>query len=191
MSKIVGIGANVLDTLIHIPFFPNEDTKLESDRLMHCGGGPCATGLVAAARLGAHCAYIGNLADDSEGHFLKTDLEQYGVSTEHTKLLAGYSSFSSYILINGKNASRTCVFHPGDVPPLVLSEEQKKTIKDADVLLVDGNELNAAIDGAKLARENGVRVLYDAGSLYEGVECLLSYTDIFIPSEEFALRYTG
>lgn len=28
MSRIVGIGANVFDTLIQVPYFPAEDTKL-------------------------------------------------------------------------------------------------------------------------------------------------------------------
>lgn len=191
MSKIVGIGANVFDTLIHVPLFPNEDTKLKSDGIMPCGGGPCATGLVAAAKLGADCAYIGNLANDAGGKFLREDMEQYGVSSEFTGMFEGCTSFSSYILINGQNASRTCVFYKGDVPPLVLSDAQKNAIKGSDILMVDGNELDAAVEGAKLARENGTRVLYDAGGLYDGIERLLPYADILIPSEEFALGHTG
>ena len=30
MSKIVGIGANVYDTLITVPYYPAEDTKLKA-----------------------------------------------------------------------------------------------------------------------------------------------------------------
>ena len=57
--------------------------------------------------------------------------------------------------------------------------------------MVDGNDLNAAVEGAKIARENDTLVLYDAGGRYEGVERLLSVTDILIPSEEFALGHTA
>ncbi len=191
MSRIVGIGANVFDTLINVPSFPTEDTKMRSNGIVPCGGGPCATGLTAAAKLGAECAYIGNLADDAGGNFLREDMERYGVSTEFTEIFEGHTSFSSYILINGQNASRTCVFYKGDVPSLILDTAQKNAIKGANILMVDGNELDAAVEGAKLARENGVRVLYDAGGLYDGVERLLPYADILIPSEEFALGHTG
>lgn len=191
MSKIVGIGANVFDTLINVPSYPTEDTKMRSEGITPCGGGPCATGLVAAAKLGADCAYIGNLACDAGGNFLREDMERYGVSSEYIEMFEGRTSFSSYILINGENASRTCVFYKGDVPPLELNDAQKKAVKGAEILMVDGNELDAAVEGAKLAWENGVRVLYDAGGLYDGIEKLLPYVDILIPSEEFALGHTG
>ena len=57
--------------------------------------------------------------------------------------------------------------------------------------MVDGNELDAAIEGAKTARENGTKVLYDAGGLYDGIEKLLPLTDIIIPSAEFAMGHTN
>lgn len=191
MSKIVGIGANVFDTLINVPSYPTEDTKMRSGGIMPCGGGPCATGLVAAAKLGADCAYIGNLTEDAGGRFLKEDLERYGVSAQYIQMIENHTSFSSYILINGENASRTCVFYKGDLPSLTLNQKQRAAIKDADILMVDGNELDAAVEAAKLARENGVHVLYDAGGLYDGIDRLLPYADILIPSEEFALGHTG
>ena len=42
-----------------------------------------------------------------------------------------------------------------------------------------------------IARNAGTKVLYDAGGLYEGIERLLPYADILIPSEEFSLGFTG
>lgn len=191
MKKIVGIGANVCDTLISIPNYPQEDTKLRAEAIVMSGGGPCATGLCAAAKLGADCAYIGTLTDDSAGEFLKTDLEKYGVSTEYVTINPGFTSFSSYIWLAKDSSTRTCVFHKGDVPDWSLNEAQKKAVKTADILMIDGNEMTAALEAVKLAKASGTKVLYDAGGLYDGVEKLLPYADILIPSEEFALGYTG
>lgn len=191
MSKIVGIGANVYDTLYTVPSYPTEDTKLRAESAVSSGGGPCATGLVAASKLGADCAYIGVLSDDAGGAFLKSDMEHYKVSTDYVNVLSGYASFSSCIWLGKDTTSRTCVFYKGNLPPLVLSEEQKRAIAEADILMIDGNEMEAAIEGAKIARASGTKVLYDAGGLYEGVENLLPYADILIPSEEFALGHTG
>lgn len=191
MSNIVGIGACVFDTLYSVPNYPKEDTKLRALDSRPSGGGPTATGLVAASKLGANCAYIGVLSDDSGGVFLRNDFEKYGVKTHLITTQAGYRSFASVIWLSKDSASRTCVFDKGNLPPLALNEEQISAIKDAQLLMVDGNEMDAAVEAAKIARANGTKVLYDCGGLYEGVERLLAHTDIMIPSEEFSLGHTG
>lgn len=180
-----------MDTLIHVPFYPNEDTKMRAESSRLAGGGPTATGLVAAQKLGEQTAYLGVLSDDNGGSFLRKDFEKYGVDVEKIQIKSGYRSFTSVIWLSKESASRTCVFDKGNLPPLVLDETQKQAICDASLLMVDGNEMDAAVEGAKLARENGTLVLYDCGGLYEGVERLLPLTDIMIPSEEFALGHTG
>ena len=57
MKKIVGIGACVFDTLYEIPSYPKEDTKMRAAGSKAAGGGPCATGLVAAQKLGIDAAF--------------------------------------------------------------------------------------------------------------------------------------
>ncbi len=190
MSEIVGVGACVYDTLILADSFPAEDTKLIAKGVMQSGGGPCGTGLVAAAKLGGNCGYIGVLSEDSGGKFLLNDFRKYNVDTSNVKIEKG-GSFSSYILINESNSTRTCIVYRGDLPPLSLNEQQISAVENAKILMVDGNELSAAIKAAKAAKNSGTKVLYDAGGLYKGVETLLPYADILIPSEEFALGFTG
>ncbi len=191
MSKVVGIGACVLDTLITLPNFPPEDTKLRATSTKLVGGGPTATGIVAVSKLGISSEYIGVLSDDSSGAYLKADFEKYGVGTDNIDMLPGYRAFTSCIWLNAAEGTRTCVFDKGDLPALKLSEKQIEAIKSADLLMVDGNELEAAIEAAKIAKENGVKVLYDCGGLYDGIERLLALTDIMIPSEEFSIGHTG
>ncbi len=191
MAKIVGIGANVFDTLYNIPTYPTEDTKMRATASKTAGGGPVATGLVTAAKLGEKAAYIGVLSDDNGGRFLMEDFCRYGVNTELIEVRAGYRSFASVLWLCADSTSRTCVFDKGDLPPLVLNDAQKQAVKDAEILMVDGNEMEAALAAAKIARESGTRVLYDCGGLYDGVERLLALTDIMIPSEEFSLGITG
>ncbi len=191
MDKIVGIGANVFDTLYNIPTYPKEDTKMRATASKTAGGGPVATGLVAAQKLGEQTAYIGVLSDDNGGKFLKEDFEKYGVNTEFIEVKSGYRSFASVLWLCAETTSRTCVFDKGNLPPLILNDAQKEAVKEAKILMVDGNEMDAAVEAAKIARANGTKVLYDCGGLYEGVERLLALTDIMIPSEEFSLAFTG
>lgn len=191
MREIVGIGACVFDTLISLPHYPKEDTKLRADNVKSAGGGPAATGLVAAAKLGVSTAYIGNLSNDTGGKYLFSDFEKYGVGTEGITLHDGYRSFTSVLWLSAESTSRTCVFDKGNLPPLTLSEDTRRMIAEARVLMVDGNELDAAVEAAKYAKEHRTLVLYDCGGLYPNVERLLAHTDIMIPSAEFAMGHTG
>lgn len=189
MGAVIGIGACVMDTLVSLPYYPKEDTKLRALSTKQVGGGPVATGLVAAAKLGTDTAFMGNLSGDSAGDFLVKDFEKYGVDTSYIKRLDGYRAFTSVIWLG--EDSRTCVFDKGDLPGFSLNDSDKEKIAQASILMVDGNDMDAALKAALIARENNVPVLYDCGGLYEGVERLLALTDIMIPSEEFALGHTG
>ena len=191
MGRIVGIGACVFDTLYSVPTYPAEDTKMRAVSSKCAGGGPVATGLCAASRLGEDAAYIGVLSGDNGGAYLQKDFERYGVATDLVEVKDGYRSFASVLWLCADSATRTCVFDKGDLPALVLNEAQKEAIRTASLLMVDGNEMDAAVEAATIARASGVPVLYDCGGLYAGVERLLALTDIMIPSEEFALGHTG
>lgn len=180
-----------MDTLITVPKYPKEDTKLRAESSKQAGGGPVATGIVAAAKLGESAQYVGVLSDDSAGKFLLEDFAKYGVETNNVEVKGGYRSFTSVILLSSEYASRTCVFDKGDLPALKLNKAQKTAIAEAEILMVDGNELYAAVDAAEHARKNGTKVLYDCGGLYANVDKLLALTDIMIPSEEFAMGHTG
>ena len=191
MAKIVGIGACVFDTLYNIPTYPTEDTKMRATSFKSAGGGPVATGLVAAQKLGEQTAYLGVLSSDNGGVFLKADFEKYGVDTRLIDVKDGYRSFASVLWLCADTATRTCVFDKGDLPAIRLNDAQKKAIAEAQLLMVDGNEIDAAIEAAAIARKNGTKVLYDCGGLYPDVDKLLALTDIMIPSEEFAMGHTG
>ncbi len=188
--KVVGIGACVVDTLITVPSFPKEDTKLRALSSKIAGGGPTATGIVACAKLGIPSGFVGVLAKDSGGRFLLEDFAKYGVDTSCVQMLEGYRSFSSNIWLAKDTATRTCVFDRGNLPALQLDATMEKAIAEADILMVDGNEMDAAEHACQVAKQNGTKVLYDCGGLYEGVERLLKLTDVMIPSEEFALAHT-
>ena len=191
MADITGIGANVFDTLFRLDRFPVEDKKQRAVSVTESGGGPCGTGLVAASKLGASAAYIGYCSDDRAGAFLREDFNRYGVDTTHMTSVPDTAAFVSCIWLSDDSASRTCVFHRGTVPATQIDEAAAEAIRASKILMVDGNDLDAAVEGAKIASEAGTSVLYDAGGQYPNVERLLELTDILIPSEEFALGHTN
>lgn len=190
MKKVVGLGACVLDTLINCDKYPTEDTKQKAESVFLSGGGPVGNALVVMSKLGIQTEVIGGFGGDSAGTYLLEDFKKYGVGVENTMVLPDKTSFTSYIVLAEDKATRTCVFDRGSVP-----DEPKNlklsTIDNAEVLHLDGNYLECAITAAKYAKEKGVKISLDAGGLYKGIERLLPYVDILIPSAEFAKGLTG
>lgn len=190
MKKVVGIGACVLDTLIVCDTYPDEDIKYRANKITKAGGGPVANALVMLAKMGVQAEFAGALSADADGHFLATELQRYGVQINHIRHIPETKAFTSYVLLSQKTGSRTCVYERGDVPD--DPEQMDFSVLDgADILHLDGNSLSTALAAAQYAKEKGILVSLDAGGLYPGVEKLLPYVDILIPSEEFALGLTG
>ena len=190
MKRIVGLGANVLDTLISCDKFPKEDTKTRAESILLIGGGPVGNALVVASKLGLKSEMLGAFADDAAGKRILSELERYGVDTSATATVSGASSFVSYVILSSDGGTRTCVFNRGSVPdsPEAISFNK---IDGAAILHLDGNYLKCALEAAKYAKSRGVKVSLDAGGLYDGIEELLPLVDILIPSAEFAMGITG
>ena len=189
--QVVGIGSTVYDTLMVVDGFPQEDTKMQGVETKVQGGGPCATALVAAQKLGVTTAYMGSIGDDPFGTFMMDDLKKWNVNTDYVKVIPDTVSFHAVVVLNQKTASRTCVWNKGTVAAPTAEDLNEEVIKNAKVLHLDGHMLDAAIYAAKKCKEWGVKVSHDAGGTYPGIEKLMEYVDWLIPSEEFALKMTG
>ena len=191
MTQVVGIGSALFDILMTADGFPKEDTKLQGkDTKIQCGG-PCATALVAMSKLGIQSEYMGTLGDDMYGSFIRGEFQKYGVACDQVRTVAGTQSFHSFVLLNLQNTSRTCIWSKGTVPAPQPGDIDLETLKHAKYLHLDGHQLDAAIYAAQKAHEYGVKVSHDAGGTYPGIERLLPYDDVLIPSEEFSLKITG
>ncbi|NLC47720.1 MAG: carbohydrate kinase family protein [Firmicutes bacterium] len=191
MAELVGIGAAVFDTVLTIDSFPQEDTKLQAAESLVQGGGPCATALVTASRLGIAAEFIGIVGDDYCGRYILADFKRFGVGTAHIIVKEGCRSFHSVVLLNLFTGSRTCIWHKGTVPSISSDGIPLSAIRKAKVLHLDGHQLEGALSAARCAKEAGVKVCLDAGSICPGIEKLLPLVDFLIPSEEFALKFTN
>lgn len=191
MYDIAGIGAALFDTLMLTDEYPKEDTKLRSNSTKLQGGGPCSTALVAASKLGAGTTYMGTVGDDTYGKLIMDEFKKYKVGTDSIRILKNCVSANAFVLINTSAATRTCVWNYGTLPPLNEDDVDLDIIRNVHFIHLDGLHMDAAIYAAKKAHEFGVKVSLDAGGLYSGIENLLPHVDILIPSEEFALKFTG
>ena len=186
----IGIGFCSNDHLAVLPFIPM-DTKVRmlSHRIM--GGGPAANSTAGAASLGLSAAFVGTVGDDADGDMILRDFRTQGVDTSMVKVRPGATSAIAYLWIEEKTGNRSCAWTREGLDELTADEINPEAIAAAKILHVDGHNAAGAIAAAKVAREAGVLVNYDAGTHRDGMEELLGLADLMICSEEFILKLTG
>ena len=189
-ADFLGIGFVSNDHLAILPFIPM-DTKVRMLEHRILGGGPAGNSTAGAATLGMSAAFCGTVGDDADGRMILEDFAKQGVDTSLVKIRRGATSAIAYLWIEEKTGNRSCAWTREGLDELTADEIDPEAVSAAKILHVDGHNSAGAIAAAKVAREAGTLVNYDAGTHREGMEDLLGLADLMICSEEFILKLTG
>ncbi len=189
---ILGFGAVAVDDLLYVDEFPRPDQKMHVQKRERQGGGNTGTALVAAARLGARCAYVGRLGDDELSRFTIENFRREGIDTQHVARCPDGRPFHSTIIVDQKQHTRTILASLDGVAGADPSLPDAQLIREARVLLVDHHGVDGTLRAVRLARETKVAVVADferdpGGPFTE----LLALVDHLILSEQFAAELTG
>ncbi len=186
---VVGIGQCCVDYLGIVEQYPDINEKEEVNNFTVQGGGPVATAMATLSRLGASTAFIGKISDDYFGGLIKDSLISEFVNIDHIVVEKNKRSQFAFIVIEKETGKRTIFWSRATVSPLRVDEINKEIIKKARVLHLDELMIEGSLEAAKCARDAGVTVVVDAGSMKEGSLELIKMADYFIASEEFAKKY--
>ncbi|MEK6795323.1 MAG: PfkB family carbohydrate kinase [Spirochaetota bacterium] len=187
---ITGLGYSGWDYIGLVPYIPHDD-KVRIEKSLEQGGGPAATAIVAAARLGVKTAFIGICGDDDRGDMIVRELKKERVTTAGVIRHRGAMSPAAFCWVEQKTGKRSVAWTLGTVRPLRTGDVDVSLIHRSTILHLDGHHIDAAIHAAKIARKAGVTVSIDAGTMVAGIDSLLPLCDIIIASEAFAERYCG
>ena len=188
--EIAGIGFASVDYLCIVSHIPMDEKTEAIERLVQ-GGGAAATAIVAASKLGAKTAFMGIVGDDQAGTEIINSFQKEKTDTYHIRLKAGSTSSVAFCWVEQETGKRSIVWSKGSAMPLTATAIDPAFISSLKVLHLDGHNTEAAIRAAEIARENGVTVSLDAGSILPGIETLVALSDICIASESFAHKFTG
>lgn len=186
----IGLGFCSNDHLAILPFIPM-DTKVKMVSHAIMGGGPAANSTAGAAALGLSAAFAGTVGDDADGRMILADFARQNVDTSMVRVRTGATSAIAYLWIDEKTGARSCAWTREGLDELAADEIDAEAVAAAKVLHLDGHNAVGAIAAAKVAREAGVLVNYDAGTHRDGMHELLELADLLICSEEFILKLTG
>jgi len=173
-----------------VSIYPEQDSKSElMDLHIQCGG-PASTALVTLSRLGIRTSFLGSISDDSRGIEIVKELKKEKVDSTLLKITPGYTSQFAFIAIT-ENGNRTIFWHRGSVPHLRPRDVNLNPFSKAKILHLDSLMIEAAQEAAQQAKNMGLTIVMDAGTMREGSQELASMVDILIASEKFAEPLVG
>lgn len=184
--RVVCIGVATLDAIVAVDRLPVPDERVPATAGTLAGGGVAATAAVALARLGVPVAFVGRIADDETGRWIRDDLAREGVDVGGLVLSPGRSPLS-VVLVDSSAGTRALVPYPGDVAPIEPTAEEIERCAAADWVHVD----HAGYPVMARLRRAGVRsrVSLDGGVAIDGLD--LSDVTLYGPTEAALLARHG
>lgn len=182
------IGQATVDLVFSLDRHPGPDEKTVAGGFQRHGGGPAANAAVAAVRLGGRAGFAGFLGWGPLGDLLHQELLSEGVDLSLAVRGEGVNAVSA-ILVKPDGRRTVVNYRAGEsrlaqgainlAPPLPRA------------LLLDGLEPEISPLLAHQARERGIPVVLDAGSVHAGTRALADQVDVLACSTAFAREYTG
>ncbi len=190
-ADVVGIGYCTLDYVTLVDAYPEMDSKVEVRDFVEDGGGPTATALVTLARLGVHTRMFGKVGNDLRGNLIRQGLEREDVDLSHFVLEENATSPLSLIVVDKSSGKRTIIYTKGNASKIRPEEINRDMLQGAKILHIDGHQMDASRLACQWAREMGIQVVLDAGSIRPGMSDLVAASDYVVSSRSFALDFTS
>jgi sugar/nucleoside kinase (ribokinase family) len=186
------LGAVAVDELVYVERFPPPDVKTPVLRSERQCGGLTGTALVAAARLGAACAYAGVLGTDDLSQFALDAMKADGIDVSHVQRRTGARPVHSFIVVDTTAHTRNVFANSHQAVGAGEEWPPAEWIASTRVLLVDHLGIPGMLRAARIAREAGIPIVADfERNPGPGFTALLGWVDHLILSRHFTERLTG
>ena len=191
--KIVVLGSINMDLVAVAPALPKPGETVMGDGFATLPGGKGANQAVAAARLGADVYMIGRVGDDVFGPMLLENLEANGVDVSDVMTTPGMSSGIAVILLDDDRQNYIVGIYGANMAcDEIQVEATSRALDGADALLLQMEvPFNVSLDAARVARQMGVRVIYDPAPPSDIPFSSYEAFDIIAPNQSEAEVLTG
>ena len=188
---VFGIGQCSLDYIGLIPAYPPPDVKCEFSNLVVQGGGPVATALVTLKRWGFDGHMAGVAGDDDFGKNILAFLAGEGIDAGGICIRKNQFSQFAFIVSEPSTARRTIFWQRPTGKPLQPEELNISLLLQSRALHIDGLFPEASLFACRKAKEAGIPVIVDAGTLRDGMLDIAKFSDCFVTSETFSNALSG
>lgn len=197
MSKvdIIGLGEVVVDWVAQLDHYPKPDEKIDALSENLFSGGVTANFLVAVARLGVKCGFIGAVGDDDHGRFLIEDFIKENVDIYQTIIKKGVNTPVNFIFV--AEGEKTIIQSPHmQVTKISPEELEEAYLAQAKILHTTIIHPEIASKAFQIAKKYDIKISIDLESQiaqkgWNKLKNLLLQADILIPNKEGAKSITN
>ncbi len=189
---VLGFGCTTIDELLFVDEWPQRERKIPIRHLETQGGGLGATALVAAARLGAKCAYAGMLGFDDASKRVAEIFRLEGIDVELVTWRENAGAIRAFVVVDTTNNSRNIFFKRPQFVGAPLDSPDEQEIAYSKCVFIDhyGGQGNVRV--CEIARRHGVPVVADfERDDVEGWNDFSPLVSHLIVSQGFASRFTN
>ncbi|MCL2114832.1 MAG: PfkB family carbohydrate kinase [Methanobrevibacter sp.] len=189
-ADVIGFGALNLDKLFYVNDIAHEDEESFIKDLDQNPGGSASNTIIGLSRLGLSVSYIGKIANDEEGEFLKKNLILEGVLTNN--LIVAKNGCSGKVLgfIN-ENGERALYVDSGVNDEIAIDEINIDQIKNAKIIHYTsfvGNSFQTQNNLLEFLPES-IILSFDPGHIYakkkiSSLKKILNRTNILLINEK-------
>jgi len=189
-SEVVGVGYATWDEVCVVDDPPAPGGKARVREYFQQPGGQVPTALVALQRWGVGTAFLGPIGDDEGGRLQQSSLRAEGVEILG-RVCRGVASQRSFISVDATSGERTIQWFRHADLAIGTRGVDLSVVAGARAVLLDGEEIELALEVARVARDGGARVMIDVDEPRPGTAELLAMTDVAIISGDLVQRLTG
>jgi sulfofructose kinase len=189
---ILGLGCVAVDDLLYLDAFPEPDTKVRLRRRERQCGGLTGNALVAAARLGARCAFGGTLGNDESSQFVLDTFRRENIDLAPVRLVPEARPIRSTILVDQGRHTRTILFDLTGTVGANPEWPSEEMLRQCRVLYVDHYGIEGMVRAARIVRQAGNAVIGDLErDEWPGFDDLFGLVDHLIVNQVLARKRTG
>jgi ketohexokinase len=188
MAKILAIGNAVLDRVIDVTCYPQENTESRCLTMSERLGGNAVNSLMVLAQMGHSVSWCGTLAQDSASHVLKQQLNAAQIDHSTAQSIKKGSTPISTILVAQDTGSRT-ISHFRHLPELDFEHFAQISIEDYDWLHFEGRNIDALIGMFNIATAflTHQPISLEVEKERDGIDACLASANVIMFSQHFAL----
>ena len=192
--KITVIGSYMTDLTVYTDRFPNDGEAVHGSRFHIAHGGKGSNQAIAAHRAGADVIFIAKLGNDKFGFDALDFYRREGIDTRFVTQTDKAPTGTTSITVNTTTGENRMVLFPG--ANLHLSAEDvyraEEEIAKSDILLFQNEtSIESIRAGMILAKQYGVKTVFDPAPPREIPNDILTSADFITPNRSEAEFYSG
>lgn len=189
------VGLMTLDIIYLSTSLPSHNQKVVASDYTVAAGGPATNAAVTFSHLGNEAMLLGVVGAHPMTQLIRADLARCGVAIRDLNPVQSEPPPISSIIVTQATGDRAVIslnavksqVSSNSLPlfPHLGEEESSGELQDVDIVMIDGHQMSAGQEIARLAKSNNIPIVIDGGSWKPGFDQLLPFVDYAICSANF------